>query len=87
MARAESLYETVHVLASNLNTLAHERFGTLAQQLEAVMAEIRQQRKHQTSSARPVYALSELTEADALAVGNKAANLGIMGQLLRVTHS
>jgi len=81
LARAESLYETVHNLASNLNILAKDRFNTLALQLETIMTEIRQQREYTTSDAKPIYTLSALSQADAPAVGNKAANLGIMGQL------
>lgn len=81
LACAESLYETVHALTLNLNSLARDRFRTLEQQLETIMRKIRQQRERTISDAKPVYTLSELSREDAPAVGNKAANLGIMGQL------
>lgn len=61
LARAESLYETVHNLAST-NILAKDRFNTLALQLETIMTEIRQQREYTTSDAKPIYTLSALSQ-------------------------
>lgn len=79
---AEQVYAKVHELVAILNTLGHDRYTALISRIGAIMDEIRGCAiftPHLHPTIRP---LSDLGPDDGAFVGNKAANLGLMGSVL-----